>query len=132
MSAPAIEADLKHAQQRLSTLSTDEASPTEQRRRASLEDQIRTAQLRLDNYRRARDNSEFIKDELARLSSKIAGLAEMAVAKQDPDAITAEVDSVSRSVESSEKAMSELDFLTPWAPEEEAPPDLLAPPTQVT
>jgi hypothetical protein len=123
----AIDQDIARAKERLKTLGpTDNDSPTDAKRRASLEDQLKTCEMRLENFQRAKDNYEFIQDELGRLSSKIAGLAEMAVARQDPNFISDEVDSVSKSVEAGEKAMSELDFLTGWSRLDEAAPDLLS------
>jgi len=118
-----IQNAIHRAQSRLDELGpTDDDSENDRRRRASLEDQVNTSTLRLKNYQRARENYEFIKDELDRLSAKIASLAEMAVNRQDPNFITSEVDSVSASVASSEQAMSELSFLTGIsAPDEEAP-----------
>jgi hypothetical protein len=127
-----IQKEIDHAMSRLASLGpTDDDSPNDKRRRASLEDQLRTSNERLANYEMAKENHEFIKDELARLSSKIASLAERAVNRQDPNFITSEVDSVSASVASSEKAMSELDFLTDWSGLDEAAPDLMADETHV-
>jgi hypothetical protein len=121
-----IEEDMAHAAQRLAALGDPaDDSPNDTRRRASLEDHVRTCEVRLANHARAADNYEFIKDEIARLSSKIASLAEMAVNRQDTSFISSEVDIVSESVASSEKAMSELDFLTGWTAGDEAAPDLL-------
>ena len=128
----AIDQDIARARERLKTLGpTDDDSPTDAKRRASLEDHLKTCEMRLENFQRAEDNYEFIQDELGRLSAKIAGLAEMAVARQDPNFISDEVDSVSKSVEAGEKAMSELDFLTGWSRLDEAAPDLLSHPQEV-
>jgi len=122
----AIEEDMAHAAQRLAALGDPaDDSPNDTRRRASLEDHVRTCEVRLANHARAADNYEFIKDEIARLSSKIASLAEMAVNRQDTSFISSEVDVVSESVASSEKAMGELDFLTGWSSGDDAAPDLL-------
>jgi hypothetical protein len=123
----AIDEDIARAKNRLAGLSAKEKdSPTDAKRRASLEDQLKTCEMRLENFQRAKDNFEFIQDELGRLSAKISGLAEMAVARQDPNFISDEVDSVSKSVEAGEKAMSELDFLTGWSNLDETAPDLLS------
>lgn len=97
----------------------------DRRRRASLEDQRRTLELRLRNYDKARENHAFIEDELDRLSTKIASLAELTINREDPNFITSEVDSVSASVENSEKAMGELSFLTGLTAHDDAPPELI-------
>ena len=122
----AIKGDIDRAETRLAELGPAEGdTPTNQRRRVSLQDQIDTSRLRLENHRKARENYEFIKDELVRLSAKIAGLSELSINRQDPNFITSEVDSVAASVQTSEKAMSELDFLTGFGREDEPTPDLL-------
>ncbi len=100
--------------------------PDKAKRRKSLEDTLTTSQARLANYQRAKDNHEFIELELDRLYSKIAGLGEIGINRQDTDFITSEVDSVSASVEQTEKAMGELEFLTGLTAQDEAPPELLA------
>lgn len=120
-----IHSDMANARKRLEMLGpVENDTPNDSRRRVSLEDQLNTCQARIDNYRRAEENYEFIKDELNRLSTKIASLAELAINRQDPDYITSEVDSVSDSVASSEKAMGELDFLTGLATREDYTPDM--------
>ena len=86
--------------------------------------------LRLENHKKALENYEFIKDELLRLSTKIAGLAELSVNRQDPDFITSEVDSVAASVQTSEQAMSELEFLTGFGAADEPTPALLDSPAE--
>ena len=127
----AIEDDIERAEGRLAELGPAEGeTPTSQRRRASLQDQIDTSRLRLENHRKARENYEFIKDELVRLSTKIAGLSELSINRQDPNFITSEVDSVAASVQTSEKAMSELDFLTGFGREDEPTPELLDEPSE--
>ena len=67
-----------------------------------------------------------------RLSTKIAGLSELSINRQDPNFITSEVDSVAASVQTSEQAMSELDFLTGFGREDEPTPDLLDDPLETT
>ena len=52
-------------------------------------------------------------------------LAERSINRQDPKFISSEVDSVSASVEQTEKAMSELEFLTGLESHDESPPELL-------
>lgn len=129
----AIEGDIERAEGRLAALGpAEQDTPTSGRRRASLQDQIDTSRLRLENHGKARENYEFIKDELVRLSTKIAGLSELSINRQDPNFITSEVDSVAASVQTSEQAMSELDFLTGFGREDEPTPDLLDDPLETT
>ncbi|MCU0660970.1 MAG: hypothetical protein MUC50_01435 [Myxococcota bacterium] len=123
-----IKADIAKVELRLAELRSDSGDGTTlARRRTSLEDQRKTLELRLENYSRAKGNYELVQDEIDRLSTKIATLAEMGVSRQDPNFISSEVDSVTASVESSEKAMQELEFLTGLSSTDDVPPQLMEP-----
>jgi hypothetical protein len=91
----------------------------------SLQDSIAMAELRLDNYERAKKNAQFVAIELDRMESKIQALAEMAVNRQDPDLISSQVDSAAESMRQTEKAVSELQHLTGMADELQDPPAIL-------
>ena len=91
----------------------------------SLQDSIAMAELRLDNYERAKKNAQFVTIELDRMESKIQALAEMAVNRQDPDLISSQVDSAAESMRQTEKAVSELQHLTGLADELQDPPPIL-------
>jgi hypothetical protein len=91
----------------------------------SLQDSIAMAELRLDNYERAKKNAQFVTIELDRMESKIQALAEMAVNRQDPDLISTQVDSAAESMRQTEKAVSELQHLTGLADELQDPPAIL-------
>ncbi len=91
----------------------------------SLQDSIASGELRLDNYARAKKNSEFVSIELDRIEGKIQALAEMAVNRQDPDFLSSQVDSAADSMRQTEKAVSELQHLTGLADQLEEPPAIL-------
>ena len=91
----------------------------------SLQDSIASAELRIDNFGRAKKNAEFVSIELDRIESKIQALAEMAVNRQDPDFLSSQVDSAADSMRQTEKAMSELQHLTGLADQLQEPPPLL-------
>jgi hypothetical protein len=91
----------------------------------SLQDSVAMAELRLDNYERAKKNAQFVSIELDRMESKIRALAEMAVNRQDPDLISSQVDSAAESMRQTEKAVSELQHLTGLADELQDPPPIL-------
>jgi hypothetical protein len=91
----------------------------------SLQDSIAMAELRLDNYERAKKNAQFVSIELDRMENKIQALAEMAVNRQDPDLISSQVDSAAESMRQTEKAVSELQHLTGLADELLDPPSIL-------
>lgn len=91
----------------------------------SLQDSVAMAELRLDNYARARKNAQFVSIELDRIENKIQALAEMAVNRQDPDFLSSQVDSAAESMRQTEKAVSELQHLTGLADQLEEPPAIL-------
>jgi hypothetical protein len=91
----------------------------------SLQDSIASAELRLDNYERAKKNAQFVTIELDRMEGKIQALAEMAVNRQDPDLLSSQVDSAAESMRQTEKAVSELQHLTGLADELQDPPAIL-------
>ena len=91
----------------------------------SLQDSIAMAELRLDNFGRAKKNADFVAIELDRIEGKIQTLAEMAVNRQDPDFLSSQVDSAAESMRQTEKAVSELQHLTGLADQLEEPPPIM-------
>jgi hypothetical protein len=91
----------------------------------SLQDSIASAELRLDNYGRAKKNAEFVSVELDRIEGKIQALAEVAVNRQDPDFLSSQVDSAADSMRQTENAVSELQHLTGLADQLQDPPAIL-------
>jgi hypothetical protein len=91
----------------------------------SLQDSIAMAELRLDNYERAKKNAQFVTIELDRMEGKIQALAEIAVNRQDPDLLSSQVDSAAESMRQTEKAVSELQHLTGLADELQDPPPIM-------
>jgi hypothetical protein len=91
----------------------------------SLQDSIAMAELRLDNYERAKKNAQFVSIELDRIEGKIQALAEMAVNRQDPDFLSSQVDSAAESMRQTEKAVTELQHLTGLADQLQEPPPIL-------
>jgi hypothetical protein len=91
----------------------------------SLQDSVASAELRLDNFARAKKNAEFVSLELDRIEGKIQALAESAVNRQDPDFISTQADSAAESMRQTEKAVTELQHLTGMAEQLEEPPAIL-------
>ncbi|HUQ94386.1 MAG TPA: hypothetical protein VM120_22080 [Bryobacteraceae bacterium] len=91
----------------------------------SLQDGLAAHELRLDNYERAQKNHEFVRVELDRIEAKIQVLAESAVNRQNPDFLSSQIDSVAESVQSTEKAISELQEITGMVDEMQEPPAIL-------
>jgi hypothetical protein len=91
----------------------------------SLQDSVAVAELRLENYQKAKKNADFVGIELDRIEGKIQVLTEMSVNRQDPDFLTSQVDSVAESMRQTEKAISELQHITGLSDELEEPPAIL-------
>ncbi|OGR08762.1 MAG: hypothetical protein A2341_13775 [Deltaproteobacteria bacterium RIFOXYB12_FULL_58_9] len=106
----------------LETRMTDAAQRSNERIVNSLRDSIITAKLRLDNYRSAQANAEFVSVELDRIEGKIQAISEMAVGHQDADYISSQVDSVADSMTHTEEAIRELNSITGLSSDMEAPP----------
>ncbi len=91
----------------------------------SLRDSIATAQLRLDNLRRAQNNAEFVGVEIDRLESKIQALTETAISNQDPDGLSAQVDAVAEGISQTEATIRELQNITGVTADADGTPSIL-------
>jgi phage terminase Nu1 subunit (DNA packaging protein) len=91
----------------------------------SLQDSVAVNELRLENYRKAKKNAEFVAIELDRIEGKIQVLTETAVNRQDPDFLSSQVDSVAESMRQTEKAIGELQNFTGLSDELDEPPAIL-------
>lgn len=88
------------------------APSMDERMRRSLAESIATAQARLDNYRKAAANGEFLGLEVQRVEESIHALVEMGVNRQDPDSLTAQVNATVDSMRRTEDTLTELQSLT--------------------
>jgi hypothetical protein len=111
---------IKEAEARLQS----QNSPDERIRR-SLEDSLLVQQQRLENREKAKQNLDYVRVELDRIEAKIQAITEASVNRQDPDFLTSQIDSVSESMQSTEKAINELQQLTGIVEEMQAPPLIL-------
>jgi hypothetical protein len=91
----------------------------------SLQDAVAAQEMRLQNYERAQNNFEYVRVELDRIEAKIHALAESSVNRQDPDFLSSQIDSVTASMQSTEKAISELEQITGLVDEMQEPPAIL-------
>jgi hypothetical protein len=107
--------DEPELQKNLADLKAREAQAKErsdERIARSLADSVTTGERRLENYRNAVSNAEFVGVELDRIEGKIQALAEAAVSHQDPDLISSQVDSVAASMAHTEEAIREMNQIT--------------------
>ncbi len=100
------------AKRRLDAIPAATTDAVAQKKRKSLEDTLATLHARKQNLARAKENHELVELELGRIASKLAGVVEHAANRQDPGALTSEVDDAARSVVSTEQMMGELQMLT--------------------
>jgi len=92
--------------------------------RATLEDHLKTSRERLANIDDAKRKLDVVAAEIERLESKIAALAEGAVAKRDVSDIARRVDEVAEGMRRTDETMRQLQ-LPPELEELEEPPAVL-------
>ena len=97
----------------------------DERVKNSLQDSVADAELRLDNYRKAAKDAEFVAIELDRIETKIQALMEMGVSRQDPDYLSNQVTAAAESMQHTEAAVNQLQHLTGLADQIEEPPPIL-------
>ena len=121
-----IKLGLESTQNRLQTLGPEnEDDEKEAKHRRSLFDMQQTMEARLKNYNDARENYDFLQLELERLYSKISGIVEMGINRQDPALVSTEIDVVSSSLMQTEKTMQDMESITGLSFADEKPPLLL-------
>ena len=101
------------------------AAAQEERFKRSLEDSVAAQELRLQNYKKAGENAEFVRLELDRIEAKIQALVESSVNRQDPDALSSQIEGVTESVQSTEAAIRELQQITGVVDQMQEPPAIL-------
>jgi hypothetical protein len=104
--------DLARARERLAALDAGGEDPARTaKRRETVLDTVATIERRLDNYRLVQENHDSIVLELERLHTKIAGIAEMGIDRQDAASVGREIELVTSSVEGTERTMREIEDL---------------------
>jgi hypothetical protein len=101
------------------------AAAQEERFKHSLEDSVAVQELRLENYKKAGENAEFVRVELDRIEAKIQALVESSVNRQDPNVLSSQIEGVAESVQSTEAAIRELQQITGVVDQMQEPPAIL-------
>jgi hypothetical protein len=101
------------------------AAAQEERFKHSLEDSVAAHELRLENYKKASENAEFVRVELDRIEAKIQALVESSVNRQDPNVLSSQIEGVTASVQSTEAAIRELQQITGVVDQMQEPPAIL-------
>ncbi|HEY7233522.1 MAG TPA: hypothetical protein VH539_05190 [Gemmatimonadaceae bacterium] len=110
---------------RLTAAQAVDAAKQDERTIRSLQDSVADAELRLDNYHKSMKDAEFVSIELDRIETKIQALTEMAVSRQDPDALSHQVTAAAESMQQTEQTVNQLQHLTGLADQLEEPPSIL-------
>jgi len=101
------------------------AAAQEERFKHSLEDSVAVQELRLQNFKKAGENAEFVRVELDRIEAKIQALVESSVNRQDPNVLSSQIEGVAESVQSTEAAIRELQQITGVVDQMQEPPAIL-------
>ena len=128
-----IEAELKSAEQQLATaLERDQSSGLPESRLAtSIRDRVTTIRERLDNHQQAAESLELVSAEIDKTEQQITHLCEVGMTMSDSAGLSTQIDSISASLQSSEKIFSQASFSQIYD-DEPAPPllsGLIAPPS---
>jgi len=121
-----LRANIDNVQKKIDRLGPQpEDTNAEVKMRRTLDDTLNSANLRLANWLKAQENHQYIQLELDRIDAKITSIAELAVNRNEPDFITSEVDGVAATMEQTESAMAELQFLSGLDDHDLAPPSFV-------
>ena len=116
-----IREQITDLERRLAELSPGDGSAA---LRAALEDNLRTSRERLENIEEARRKLEVVAADIERSESKIAALAEGAVARRDVTDLAQRVDEVAEGMRQTDETMRQLQ-LPPALEDYDEPPALL-------
>lgn len=121
-----IENEIRQIEARLKRESENPDDQQRERMIATMQDSLKTCQDRKQNFERARDSYELVKAEQRRLENKIRSVAETGFSKGDPSILSSQVDDVTESIQDTEKALNDLEFVTGFSTyEEEAVPEIV-------
>jgi hypothetical protein len=127
-SEPQIEKDIEILEGRLKAAAALPDETQRQKFTRTIQDNLQTCRDRLANYQKAKANSDLMQLEIDRLENKIRSLSELAVNRQEPDFISAQVDQVASSMLQTERTMNELQFATGLSTADDSVPSLLQTP----
>lgn len=123
-----IEAELKSASEQLATAQARDAAASlpESRLVTSIRERVATIQERIDNHRKASESLELVTAEIDKTEQQITHLCEVGMTMGDSAGLSVQIDSISESLQSSEKIFSQASFSQIYD-DEPAPPLLSGP-----
>ncbi|MEO5913392.1 MAG: hypothetical protein ABIS50_04110 [Luteolibacter sp.] len=118
-----IEAELKSAETQLAITQTRDQSSgmPESRLTTSIRDRVVTIRERLDNHHKASDGLELVTAEIEKTEQQITHLCEVGMTMSDSAGLSVQIDTISQSLQTSEKLFSETSFSQIYD-DEPAPP----------
>ena len=118
-----IEAELKAAEAQLAAIQTRDQSSgvPESRLTTSISDRVVTIRERLDNHHKATEGLELVTAEIEKTEQQITHLCEVGMTMSDSAGLSVQIDTISQSLQSSEKIFSEASFSQIYD-DEPAPP----------
>ena len=118
-----IDAELKSAEAQLATAQARDQSSgmPESRLTTSIRDRVTTIRERLDNHHKASDGLELVTAEIEKTGQQITHLCEVGMTMSDSAGLSVQIDTISQSLQSSEKLFSEASFSQIYD-DEPAPP----------
>lgn len=107
-----IEAELHSAEAQLASSQTRDGSSgmPESRLTTSIRDRVVTIRERLENHHKADDGLELVTAEIEKTEQQITHLCEVGMTMSDSAGLSVQIDSISESLQSSEKIFSEASF----------------------
>jgi hypothetical protein len=121
-----IELELHAAEAQLATRQAKDQSSgmPESRLSTSIRDRVVTIRERLENYDKANEGLELVTAEIEKTEQQITHLCEVGMTMSDSAGLSVQIDSISESLQSSEKIFSETSFSQIY--DDEPPPPLLS------
>lgn len=118
-----IDVELKSAEAQLATAQARDQSAglPESRLTTSIRDRVVTIRERLDNHHKASDGLELVTAEIEKTEQQITHLCEIGMTMSDSAGLSVQIDTISQSLQSSEKLFSEASFSQIYD-DEPAPP----------
>lgn len=118
-----IEAELHSAEEQLATAQTRDKTSglPESRLATSIRDRVNTIRERLDNHRQASEGLELVTAEIDKTEQQITHLCEVGMTMSDSAGLSVQIDTISQSLQSSEKIFSQASFSQIYD-DEPAPP----------
>ena len=118
-----IEAELKSANEQLATAQARDAAAKlpESRLVTSIRERVVTIQERIDNHHKASEGLELVSAEIDKTEQQITHLCEVGMTMGDSAGLSVQIDSISASLQSSEKIFSQASFSQIYD-DEPAPP----------